>query len=297
MSGAPSVSGRRASGTVAWKREASLSFGAPGEIETVLVDEGDRVAAGQTLATLRRTSTGADDREADLARRTADDQLARTQTLFDKGFASQAALDNAKLAAERTRKGLVLTAPVSGVILSRTVERGQVVSPGQAVLLLGESGGGVIVRAFVSSVEAAALAAGQPASVQIRGRAPIAGRVARIAPRSAGAAGVFEVEIALPSAGTLRSGEVADVVFEAAGGDADASGMIVPVLALMDARADQGVVFVVGADGVARRRAIETGGVDDRGVIVLKGLAPGEAIITRGASMVRDGDTVRIAAP
>ena len=63
----------------------------------------------------------------------------------------------------------------------------------------------------------------------------------------------------------------------------------------IDARADQGVVFVVDADGKARRRAVETGGVSDRGVTVLKGLSAGDSVITRGASMVRDGDAVSVA--
>lgn len=289
------LSGPRASGLVAWARESSLSFGASGEVLAMLVDEGDRVSAGQTLATLRRTTTGADSREADLARRTAEDQLARVQTLFEKGFASQAALDNARLAAERARQNLVLTAPTSGVILSRSGERGQVVSPGQAVLTLGETGGGVIVRAHVSAETAAGLTLGQAAAVGIRGHDQLAGKVSRVAPRSAAAAGVFEVEIALQAPGGLRAGEVAEVVFSASG-PASAPEITVPVLALTDARADQGVVFVVGADGIARRRAIETGGVDDRGVIVLEGLSPGDAVITRGATMVRDGDAVRVQA-
>jgi multidrug efflux pump subunit AcrA (membrane-fusion protein) len=71
---------------------------------------------------------------------------------------------------------------------------------------------------------------------------------------------------------------------------------IVPAISLIDARADQGVVFVVDADGKARRRAVETGGVSDRGVTILKGLADGDRVITRGASMVRDGDAVSVAA-
>ena len=69
----------------------------------------------------------------------------------------------------------------------------------------------------------------------------------------------------------------------------------VPALSLIDARADQGIVFVVDAAGRARQRAVETGGVSDRGVVILKGLAQGDRVITRGASMVRDGDPVRVA--
>ena len=61
---------------------------------------------------------------------------------------------------------------------------------------------------------------------------------------------------------------------------------------MLDARADQGVVFVLDAKGHARRRAVETGGVSDKGVTILKGLSAGDSVITRGASMVRDGDAV-----
>ena len=68
------------------------------------------------------------------------------------------------------------------------------------------------------------------------------------------------------------------------------------VVSLIDARADQGVVFVVDAENKARRRAVETGGVSDRGVTILQGLAEGDKVITRGASMVRDGDPVSLAA-
>ena len=71
----------------------------------------------------------------------------------------------------------------------------------------------------------------------------------------------------------------------------------VPAISLIDARADQGVVYVVDAEGKARRRAVETGGVSDRGVTILKGLSDGDSVITRGASMVRDGDAVSVAKP
>ena len=51
--------------------------------------------------------------------------------------------------------------------------------------------------------------------------------------------------------------------------------------------------YVVDAAGKAARRSIQTEGVTAAGVVVISGLQPGEAIITRGATMVRDGDTVK----
>jgi hypothetical protein len=70
--------------------------------------------------------------------------------------------------------------------------------------------------------------------------------------------------------------------------------LLIPTLSLLDARADQGVVLVVDAEGVARRRAVRTAGVVQGGVLVVDGLAPGERVISAGAAYVRDGERVRI---
>ncbi|MDZ4759684.1 MAG: efflux RND transporter periplasmic adaptor subunit [Alphaproteobacteria bacterium] len=293
---APSTSAGaiRASGLVAYKRETALSFGAPGEIETLVVDEGDTVSVGQTLATLRRTTVGVDAEESAIARKTAQLQLDRTQTLFDKGFASEAALDNARLALERVRESAAIQAPASGVILRRTGERGQIVNAGDPVLWVGETRSGVIVRASATSGEVALVRTGDPVEVIVRDRAAFAGKVARIAAKSSDATGVFEIEVLLDAPGDLRSGEVAEVLIRGQTAEGVEAPFAVPALSLIDARADQGVVFVVDAKGMARRRAVETGGVSDAGVIVLKGLNAGDVVITRGASMVRDGDPVRV---
>jgi multidrug efflux pump subunit AcrA (membrane-fusion protein) len=69
----------------------------------------------------------------------------------------------------------------------------------------------------------------------------------------------------------------------------------VPPLALLDARADQGVVFVVDEGNIARRRAVRTAGISQAGVLVIEGLAPGERVISAGAAYVRDGEPVRLA--
>lgn len=289
----------RASGLVAYKRETALSFGAPGEIEALSVDVGDRVVAGQVLASLRKTTTGADADEAALARRTAEQTFERVKRLHEAGAASQADLDTARLALERARERVAITAPAAGVILRRDAEPGQIVSAGQGVLWVGEARTGIIVEASMTASEAAQLKAGDVASINIRGREALTGKVARIAEKGT-QSGAFAVEIMVDNPAGLRSGEVAEVVVASQAGAAVAApapAFTVPAISLIDARADQGVVFVVDAEGKARRRAVETGGVSDRGVTILKGLENGDRVITRGASMVRDGDAVSVANP
>jgi RND family efflux transporter MFP subunit len=285
----------RASGLVAYKRETTLSFGAPGEIESLRVDVGDRVAAGQVLASLRKTTSGADAVETALARQTAQQNFDRVSRLFEAGAASQAELDNARLTLERARERVSITAPAAGVILRRDAEPGQMVSAGQGVLFLAETRYGVIVEASMTASEVAQLQTGQTATINIRGREPLIGKVARIAEKGS-QSGAFTVEVQVENPLGLRSGEVAEVSVAGSQTEQAAASFTVPAISLIDARADQGVVFVVDGDGRARRRAVETGGVSDRGVTILKGLQDGDRVVTRGASMVRDGDAVSVAA-
>jgi RND family efflux transporter MFP subunit len=299
----------RASGEIAYKRETALAFNVPGVIGAISVDVGDTVRAGQRLANLRLTAVQAGANEAQAALETAERNLARTQTLFDRGLVAQARLDDAELAVERARAGLdqagfnrdtaVLNAPAAGVILRRLAEPAQVANAGTPVLLLGETASGLIVRASVSAAEAARVSVGDPAQVALSGGAGAAraGRVERIAPKSDAATGAFELEVRIADVTGLRSGMIAEVRVEPdEATPAEAPPMAIPVLSLLDARADQGVVYVVGDDDVARRRAIRTGGVVGEQVMVVSGLEPGERVVARGAAFVRDGEPVRAAA-
>lgn len=289
----------RASGLVSYKRETALAFGTAGEIESLNVDVGDRVTAGQVLARMRRTAAGQDEAEATLARQTAEQNFARISKLHEAGAASQQEFDNARLALERTRDRVAISAPAGGVILRREADPGQMVNAGQAMLWLGEDRTGIIVEASMTASEVAQTKVGDLAAINVRGREPLAGKVARIAAKGT-QSGVFTVEVQVDRPEGLRSGEVAEVVIAgAAAADpvSRSAEFVIPALSLIDARADQGVVFVVDAENKARRRAVETGGVSDRGVTILKGLNDGDRVITRGASMVRDGDAVSIANP
>jgi RND family efflux transporter MFP subunit len=293
---------------VAFKNETALSFNAPGQIETLTVDQGDNVNAGQVLATLRRASVGADAAEAELVRKTAQQNYDRVSRLFAGGAAPQTDLDNARIALERARNILTLTAPASGVILRRDAVRGQVAAAGQSILQLGEATAGVVVRASLSSSDVARVHVGDPVAIAVRGHAPRPGQVIQISPKMATGMGAFEVEARFDDGSDLRSGEVAEVLISPnvdvdvdadidVGVDAPAttaSVFYIPAISLIDARADQAMIYVVDASGVAKRRAVRTEGITDKGVAIVEGLAEGEQVITRGASMVREGDRVTV---
>jgi RND family efflux transporter MFP subunit len=287
----------RASGLVGYKRETQLSFNAPGVISALSVDTGDVVRAGAALASMRRVSVGSNPAEAAQARENAERLLARTRALFDKGFVSQTAVDDAELALERARDTVELTAPAAGVVLRRLAEPAQMVDAGTPVLLLGEAASGMVVRVPVAARAAGRLVVGSAASVRVDGRDARPGSVLRIAPKSDEATGAFEVEIRPDDAAGLRSGQVAEVDIAVVQEETVDSALLVPTLALFDGRADQGVVFVVETGDVARRRAVQTAGLLHDGVVVVAGLAAGERVVAAGAAYVRDGEPVRVAEP
>ncbi|KAF0178786.1 MAG: RND family efflux transporter MFP subunit [Alphaproteobacteria bacterium] len=296
----------RASGLVAYQRETALSFKVPGVIARLNVDEGDRVSAGQSLASLNLTEYSANFAEADAALRTAESQLARAQTLHEKGLVAQARLDDAQLSVDRARAARqstgfnrsqgVIIAPSSGVILRRSADPNQNVSPGQPVLTLGEVNSGLIVRAGIAASDAARIKTGDAATIRITGLPgeTRTGRVTRVSAKSDAATGGFDVEIAVTPIDGLRSGLVAEADIAASGGDGEAGPIRAPTLALLDARADQGVVLVVDAQNIAHRRAVQTAGLDRDSVLIVGGLEPGERVVSSGAAYVRDGQSVSV---
>ena len=284
----------RASGMIGYRREPVLAFTAAGVVGAIEVDSGDVVRRGQRLATLRRTGAGANVDEAALARANAERDLARTQELFERGFVSEARLESARLAVERARDSSVLTAPADGVILRRAAEPAQTVAAGAPVFVFGETGSGIVVRAPVASNDAARIRVGDAAQVRVNG-AQRPGRVTRVGAKGDDATGAFEVEIEVATPEGLRSGMVAEVNVAAAAGENAQTSIVVPTLALLDARADQGVVYVLDENAIARRRAVRTAGVTQAGVIVVEGLNPGDRVVAAGAAYVREGESVRIA--
>jgi multidrug efflux pump subunit AcrA (membrane-fusion protein) len=151
----------------------------------------------------------------------------------------------------------------------------------------------------MASFDASRIRVGDRANVRVSeaGEAAREGRVTRVGAKGADGTGAFEVEVEIANTQGLRSGMVGEVEVQAqAASDTTASTILVPALSLLDARADQGAVYVVDAQNVAHRRTVRTAGVTEAGVIVVEGIEPGDRVVAAGAAYVRDGETVRIAA-
>lgn len=295
------------SGTVRLKRETPLSFNTPGRIAAITVREGDRVAAGQVLARLDITSLGAAQAAAQAEVVRAKSDLTRLEELFKKGWVTAPRVEQARATMAAAQAQLraagfdvglaVLRAPSAGVVLSRPGEPGQIAQPGQAVLILGEMNQGFVLRVPLADRDAARVKLGQPATVRISALGPgaLSGQVSEVGARGDDGTGTFRIEVKLPANPRLASGQFGEAELLLGPAEVGAP-LMVPATAVFAARADEGFVYVL--EPVTRRvrqRQVALGEVAETGVIVTRGLQPGEQVITTGIDRLRDGQVVQIA--
>jgi len=301
-----------ATGSIAARRDASISVqGEGGRVTAVLVEAGQRVRKGQVLAQIDSSVQVQTSRQlaASLRSAQADAELAkanleRAQALVARGFVSKADIDQrtatrdgavarvgvaaAQLAANQALiDRLSVRAPSDGLILARTVETGQVVSP-VAVLFRIAEGSVLEMRAQVAEQDMAALRAGMSASVTPVGSAQsYQGRVWLLDPVIDNASRQGIARIALPYSPGLRVGAFAKATIIA--GEATK-----PLLPQSAVQADErgSFVMIVGADNKVERRAITVGTVGDQGVAIASGLKGSEKVVASAAAFLRPGEKV-----
>lgn len=312
--GRAAVAGRiNATGALAARRE--LPVGMPGEggqVVQVLVEPGQWVGAGQTLAVIDRAvqneqsaALAAQIQVAQADANLAQSNLDRGLRLVDRGFVSKADIDRltatrdaavarVKVAKaqlgemqERVRR-LNVVAPAAGLVLERNIEPGQVVSSGSGVLFSLAKGGEMEMLARLAESNLAALSPGVTAEVTPVGSAKaFAGQVWQISPVIDPQTRQGTARIALPYAPELRPGGFANAVIT--------SGTInAPVLpesaVLSDSKGS--FVYVVGKDNKVERRDVQLGDVTENGLVILSGLSGNERIVVRAGAFLTAGETV-----
>ncbi|MFO1235756.1 MAG: efflux RND transporter periplasmic adaptor subunit [Alphaproteobacteria bacterium] len=284
-----------------------LAFKTPGVIARLAVEEGDTVHKGEVLAELDPRDVDALLRQAQEAADKAARDFARVRQLHAKGFASDAALQdaaaNAKAtrasadAARSTRGYATITAPSDGVVLKRHAETNAVIAAGAPVLTLSDMSEAFVLTAGLADRDAMRVALGDRAGIvfdAFPGRtfdATISEIGADADPRT----GTFVVKLRLAAApDTLKSGLVGHATIRPAHQGAVA--LAVPVDALLEAHGSEAFVFVVDpSSGVALRRRVRLGRLSDGFVAVAAGLETGEQVVIDGAGYLSDGDKVTIA--
>jgi RND family efflux transporter MFP subunit len=293
-----------ATGTLGPKEEVSLSFKVGGVIERVLVDGGRTVRAGDTLAVLDLSEIDAAVTRARSAAEKAERDLARAQRLYRDSVATLEQTQNAQTgrdvaAADLTsalfnRRYAVILAPTGGVILRRSAEPGELVSPGSVVLTLGSRARGNVVRVALADRDVVRVRLGDRAAVRFDALADrtFEGQVREIAAAADPLTGTYRVEVAIGGATALASGLVGTVEILPRAAQAVP---LVPIEALLEADGNRAVVFALSDDGQrAERRAVTVGFRAGDRVAVVAGLEGVRTVITDGAAYLDDSSAVRV---
>ncbi|WP_242127668.1 efflux RND transporter periplasmic adaptor subunit [Sphingobium sp. Sx8-8] len=303
-----------ATGSLAARVEMPVGVvGEGGAVSRVLVQPGDWVRAGQILATVERSVQSEQIRslaaQVEVNRadaKLAQAQLDRAKALVSRGFISQADIDQrtatrdaanarvnvaiAQLAEQRARTGrLDIRAPAAGLVLTRSVEPGQIVGSGSAVLFRMARDGAMEMLAQVSEGDLAALRVGNSATVTpVGGTAQFAGRIWQISPVVDNQNRQGIARIAIPYNAAIRPGGFASASIVSGTGAA-------PMLPESAVQSDEkgNYVYVVNGRNEVQRREVKVGQVTDAGVSILNGLNGDERIVASAGAFLTPGQKVK----
>jgi multidrug efflux system membrane fusion protein len=308
----------RYSGAIKADESVDLAFRVSGIVEAITqvrgadgrlraVQDGDHVRKGQVLAHLREIEYRDQVAEADAALGQAHADYERASQLYENRSISKAEYDAAyaRYTASQARRSqaavafgdATLRAPLDGVILRRSAEVGSLAGPSVPAFSLAATG--VVKVVFgVPDVVVAGLKLGDRLPIQAEALPGtlLQGRITRISSSADPASRVFEIEAALPNPqGRLKVGMLATLRLE---GGAQETGLVVPLEAVVRPADDSAgyAVYVVKEDSAPRAqvRRVRLGEVSGNRIAVRDGLQPGERVVVRGATIVTDGQTVRV---
>jgi RND family efflux transporter MFP subunit len=190
-------------------------------------------------------------------------------------------------AAQIMRDYSSLAAPFSGVVISRTVEPGNLATPGAPLLTI-EQDGLYRLEASVDESKLASVRVGQAVEVVLEAGRKLNARVSEIVPAVDSASRTYIVKLDLPAVPNLRTGMFGRAIFPLG----TQKVVAIPLAALME-RGQLQSVFVV-ENGLAHTRLVTTGRRTSDAAEVLSGLNAGETIIRPVPAGLQDGARVEV---
>ena len=302
-----------ATGMLAARQEMPVgAVGEGGLVTRVLVQPGNWVAAGQVLAVVDRQVQAQQSNQlvaqisaAQAEARLAQSELDRAQALVSRGFISQADMQRkaatrdganarvrvarAQLAENSARIGrLDIRAPAAGLVLTRDIEPGQVVSAGPGVLFRIAKGGEMELKADISEMDVTRMRIGASAGVIPVGTTQeFRGQIWQVSPIIDPTKRQGEARIALAYNEALRPGGFASARINS--GTVEAP-FVQQSAVQSDAKGNY--VIIVDPSNKAVRRQVTVGSVSDKGVSIVAGLNGTEKVVLSAGGFLNPGEVV-----
>lgn len=281
---------------------ATHSLVAPAEavVGAVFAPTGTAVNVGQAVVSLRPSrASRLENAKAISDVQAANAAYARALRLRKDGLASNADVETARSAAAAARAavanigiggGLILRASAAGTVQGLTAKPGDQVPAGTTVATI-VSRSDLRARFGVDPVIAPRIHPGTTAQIQpAAGGTPVTVPIVGVDPSVDATTRLASVFVRVPAGLSLAPGEPLRATVQVG---AMGEGITIPYSALLD-DGGRSYVFVV-KKGVAKRVDVSPGNSAGDTVQILKGLQPGDQVVTEGGTALDDGMKVKIA--
>jgi membrane fusion protein, multidrug efflux system len=291
------------SGNVEGFKTVHLGFLVGGKINYIAAEEGQMLSHGQLAATLDPTSYSLAKQAADVRVLQLTDDYDRLKIMHDRASVSESdfkkigfALDEASTQQRLQGKNLSdtrLYSPISGVLLKKLAETGEITSVGNPVLVIADINT-VKVNAYIPENELHNIQLGQTATVHIsaldtsfQGKVTVVGSAADPSSRA------FTIKVEVPNPKLLiRPGMVAEIKLSS---KESRPVLTVPAEAVLHDTNDESYVYVIDQkQDKAFMRTISTGQLVNNRIEITNGLSAGEVIVTGGQQKLSNGSFVTI---
>ncbi len=271
------------SGTVISDKRISIASRLTGYIGGIEVREGDHVKQGQVLFHVDPVDVAQSARQARADLRDAEADLRRYTALLKAKAVSRQQFDKVRLRATLAKSRLAqaenqlqyaeVKAPVSGTVVKKLLNAGDLASPGAPVLIL-ENAQQLSVETHVSERFIAAIHVGDTASVKLASmQAPIKAVVRQVVAAADPLTHQFLVKLSLPPGPDVLPGMFAEVRFTIGTRQA----ILLPPAAIVERNGLHGV-YVADRNNILHYRLIRPGREIDGRIEALAGLSAGDRI-------------------
>ena len=325
--------GLRYSANIEAFTQVNLAFKSGGYVDTILqrkgadgrtrlLQVGDRVSQGEILARVRegeysdrvvsakaqidQAQASYDKAKLDFDRATnlfKSDSYTKAQfdaakAAFDSNAAS---VESAKAAWQQAKTALAdcsIQSPLNGWVLSRNIEVGALVGTGSAAFVLADTH---LVKAVFGVPDTRVTYAKLGASQTVTTTSlpdEFHGRITSVSPSADPKSRVFSVAVTIPNSDDrLKPGMIATLTLGA--GKIEQLATVVPLSAVVRSsqHADGFAVFVISdpnGKSIAHERVVEIGDTLGNMISVTKGLNVGDPVVITGATLIKDGDQVKV---
>ena len=267
----------------------------------LLADEGQSVKQGQPLIKMNDVLLQAQLKQAQANYNQSNKAYQRAQTLFQQGYLSAAALDNAEASKLTTEAAMqtaqtqlnmaTVRAPVSGIITNRKAVLGQNITQGAELFRIVRDGR-IELNMEVVETDLKGISAGLPATVTSQSTGPVSGTVRIVTSMVDPATRLGYARISVPWSSGLRPGMFASGTINAGAQNV----MLVPQSAIVyNENVPQ--VYLVGPDNKVHLRKVIVGpATPAKDIIIRDGVSVGDRVVTTGAGFLNDGDAVKATA-